>query len=97
MKIEIEISEKNEWARAPWWIIVDPRQNFHVGNEGMNNIAQMITGPFFSREEAEAELKNRRYDYSQSAAVYCKSGAYSGQYEKKISEAEKRIKNQNVK
>jgi len=80
MKIEIEVSESNEGTSAPYWLILDPTQNMRLD---INHLARMITGPFFSREEAEDQLSRRRYDYSKRASVYCMSGYYSGQYKKK--------------
>jgi hypothetical protein len=91
MKIEIEVSELNEGTSAPWWIIVDPRQSFEIGIQGVLNISQMVTGPFFSREEAENELQERRYDYGKSAAVHCRSGYHSRQYYDKIQAARKHV------
>ena len=81
MKIEIEVSDENEATESPWWIIIDPRQMmkpdcFHVAN--------MITGPFFSRKEAEDHLKYRRHAFSKRAVVYCHSGYNSGQYYSKF-------------
>lgn len=84
MKIEIEISEKNEHTRSPYWLIIDPRQNFEVGEQGLHNVASMITGPFFSREEGELWLKTRRYHFSKNARVYCHSGTDTFQYGEKV-------------
>mgnify|MGYP003452462006 FL=1 len=50
-------------------------------------LARMITGPFFSRKEAESALAGRRYDYSKRAVVYCKSGWNSDSYKRAIEEA----------
>ncbi len=84
MKVEIEISEECEGTSSPWWSIINPSQNFKTNEEGIYAIASMITGPFFSREEATRELKNRRYDYSEHAVVFCHSGYHSGQYSQKV-------------
>lgn len=85
MKIEIEISELNEGARSPWWMIVDPRQLMKVNDEqAIHNVASMITGPFFSREEAEIVLKTRRYNFGPNAHVYCASGCETKQYADKV-------------
>lgn len=85
MKIELEVSEKNEGTSYPYWLILDPRQNLSLD---VGTLAGMITGPFFSREEAEAELRNRRYDYSKRARVYCKSAYHSGSYKAAILNAQ---------
>ena len=74
MKISLEISERNEATAYPWWMIVDPRQNFKTNDEGLHNIAGMITGPFFSRAEAETILKQMRHHYGPNAKVFCASG-----------------------
>ena len=84
MKIEIELSDENECTSAPWWIIVDPRQNFQVDDRGVSNIANMITGPFFSREEAESSLEQRRHHYSKNAVVRCHSAYGTIQYASKV-------------
>lgn len=83
MKVEIEVSETNEGNNAPYWLILDPRRN---NGYGISSLAAQITGPFFSREEAENHLKRFGYNYSKRAAVYCKSGCYSPQYVKKFDE-----------
>ncbi len=89
MKIELEVSEDCEGTRAPWWMILDPSQNMSCDPHWL---ASMITGPFFSREEAERCLKNRRHHYSDRAVVYCHSGCYTDQYDEVMSLAEKKAK-----
>lgn len=84
MLIELEISEKNESTNAPWWLIIDPSQNFNVNDDGLYAIAGMITGPFFSRESAQEFLDRTRYSFSKNAKVYCHSGCYSDEYVKAI-------------
>lgn len=74
----IKVSEKNEATSYPYWIIIDPRQNFLTNNQGLHNIAGMITGVWFSREAAQKHLDQRRYFFSKNAKVYCHSG-YSSQ------------------
>lgn len=88
MKVELEVSDENEGTAEPWWVIVDPKQMmkpdpYHV-------MIGMITGPFFSREEANEVLKNRSQHYSNRAVVYCASGCYSNQYKQAYREAEKK-------
>lgn len=92
MKIEIEVSEKNEGTQAPWWMIIDPRQNLHTGREACFNIAGMITGPFFSREHAERVLQAQRYNFGKGAVVYCHSGHANRDYYEQISKAEREQK-----
>jgi len=79
MKIELEISEKNECTSEPWWVILNP--GFI---NSIESLAYAITGPFFSREEAQAELTNRRYTYGKNAVVYCHSGYRSKTYKTAI-------------
>ena len=88
MKIEIEVSDKNEGTAEPWWVIVDPKQMmkpdpYHV-------MIGMITGPFFSREEAQEYLDNHSHNYTRRAVVYCASGCYTNQYKKVYREAERK-------
>jgi hypothetical protein len=92
MKILIDVSTDTEATSSPWWLIIDPRQNFETSNQGAHNISAMITGPFFSREEAEKVLKHRRHHYSKNAVVYCASGCYTEQYDKAYREAWKEQK-----
>ena len=80
MEIKLNISELNECNARPFWIIIDPEQNFTKGKEGINNIASMITGLFFSREEAQEYLSGKSYHFSKNARVYCHSAVDYGQY-----------------
>jgi len=76
----IKISENHESTRAPFWIIIDPKQNFKTDEDGAYNVAGMITGVFFSRESATYFLKATRYNFSRNAVVYCASGVYSQEW-----------------
>jgi hypothetical protein len=78
MKIELEISEKNEGTAAPYWLIIDPKQMMRP--DACMVAMMMITGPFFSREAAVRQLKHRSYNYSKHAVVWCLSGYYSREY-----------------
>lgn len=88
MKIEIEVSEKNESTSYPWWIIIDPhtidRDPF---SRSVNGIAHCISGLFFSRESAQAYLDSHHYDFSKDARVYCKSGYHSLEYKQAFERA----------
>lgn len=88
MKIELQISDENEGTSYPWWFIVDPGRHF----KSAEGTAMCITGPFFSREEAEEQLSRRRYDYGKQAIVWCGSGYHSGRYRKAIDAATKEAK-----
>lgn len=77
IKVTVEISGDNESTSFPWWFIVRPGSGF---NSNPENVAHCITGPFFSRAEAERQLNCRRYDYGPKAIVWCGSGYRSGQY-----------------
>ena len=68
----------NEATRSPYWLILDPKQNM---NCDVYNLASQISGPFFSREDAENYLKSRCYNYSDRAVVFCHSGYYSKKYD----------------
>lgn len=81
MNITLTVSEENEATSYPWWIIVDPRQSFRCNP---HEIASMITGPFFSRKEAQDFLDATRYNFSKRAVVYCASGHNSRQYREAI-------------
>lgn len=81
IKIELEVSTDNEGTDSPWWLILDPRQNMRADP---HQLAGMITGPFFSRSDAEGFLKATRYNFSKNAIVYCHSGFYSRKYKEAI-------------
>ncbi len=68
-------SKDVESTSYPIWFIFDPRQMFVVDEPAQ--LAQMVTGPFFSRKSAENTLKNHRYNYGKNAMVWCHSGCYS--------------------
>ena len=63
--------DKNEATAYPWWAIV---------RKGSFGRYIMLVGPFFSREEAEAQRKRRIYDYGEKSFVFCYSGHESSQY-----------------
>jgi len=67
----------NEGTAAPYWLILDPRQMLRLD---VDVLAGMITGPFFSREDAQLYLKNKRYNFSKNAKVYCHAGHQSWKY-----------------
>ena len=76
----MKISEKNEGTSYPFWIIIDPKQNFNTGIQGLHNIAGMITGVWLSREAAQSYLDGHRYNFGPNAKVYCHSGCYSSDW-----------------
>ncbi len=79
-EIKKTLSEtKNESTSAPYWLILDPRQNMSCNIDMM---AHGITGPFFCREDAENFFKATRYNFSRHAHVYCLSGCHSRKYNK---------------
>ena len=81
---KIKLSGDNEGTSYPFWIIIDPQQNFVVNNQGLHNVASMITGVFFSRKSAQSHLDARRYNFSKNAKVYCHSGYYSYEWREAI-------------
>lgn len=90
MRIELEVSIENEGTRSPWWVIVDPKQMMKPDCHEV--MIGMITGPFFSRKDAQEHLESRPYRFSKRAVVYCASGCDSYQYDKAYSEAESKRK-----
>ena len=66
-----------ECTESPYWLILDPRQNMCCG---VYELASQITGPFFSRQDAQQHLDNRRHAFSNRAKVYCHSGYWSNKY-----------------
>lgn len=90
VKITLEVSEETEATASPWWIIIDPRQNFKTDEYGHHNIASMVTGPFFSRKEAKDYLESRRYNFGKNAQVYCHTGHKSAQYHNAYKDAKRK-------
>jgi hypothetical protein len=61
------------------WYTADLDDDFVIERiESM--IVHCITGPFFSRKDAEDHLKARHYGFSKKAYVYCHSGYWSRKY-----------------
>jgi len=89
MKIVLDVSDACEATAYPWWLILDPGKMWEGNAEG---IASMVTGPFFSRESAEAYMKSHQYHYkrhggySDKAVVYCHTGHKSPEYVKAFEE-----------
>ena len=90
MKIELEVSEEHEGTSAPWWMIIDPSQMMR--SDPATVAMGMVTGPFFSRKEAEDFLKATRYNFGKNPVVWCASGCYSKQYSDAYAKAENKIK-----
>jgi hypothetical protein len=84
MKIELEVSEDNEATASPWWLVIDPEQNFLTDTEGACHVANMIHGPFFSRAEGEQWRLENRHNLSPQAIVYCHSAPRGSQYYSKV-------------
>ena len=83
MKIELEVSEKNESTRSPYWLIIDHGKSMSK----CVDFSCQITGLFFSREEAETYLEERYYEFSKRAKVYCLSGHHGEAYDRSYNKA----------
>ena len=69
----------NESTEAPYWMIIDANE---MPCLDASAVADMITGPFFSRKDAEYYMNEvRPHAYSDKACVYCCSGYESDLYE----------------
>jgi hypothetical protein len=66
-----------ECTKFPYWLILDPHQMLSLD---VHVVASMITGPFFSREDAQRHLDGRKHAFSRHAEVYCHSGCWSSKY-----------------
>ena len=75
--ITFPMPENNEATASPYWLILDPHQ---MMRPDVDRLANMITGPFFSREDAQAHLEARRHHFSSRACVYCHTGYASQVY-----------------
>ena len=75
--IETLESADNESTSCPYWLILDPRQNMSCD---VYNLAGQISGPFFSREDANEYMESKKHHYSSKAVVFCHSGHYSRKY-----------------
>ncbi len=87
MKLTIDVSRNSEATSAPWWMIINPKQNMSIQIDACHNIASMITGPFFSRESAQTHLDLRRHAFGPNAVVFCHSGYWSNEYKDAYREA----------
>lgn len=76
--------DKNDYTSDPWWAITRESKIGTIGEV-------VLAGPFFSREQAEHQLKNRRYHYGGKARTYCFSGYDSYPYRKLREDAEKAL------
>ena len=76
-KVTVEVSERVESTSAPYWLVIDPKQ---MMSPDPMAVANMVTGPFFSREAAERHLKSRSHAFSSRAVVWCHSGCWSREY-----------------
>ena len=85
----MKISKKNEGTSFPFWVIIDPRQNFRTDRQGVHNVASMFTGVWLSRESALEYLKQKSYNFSDNARVYCLSGYYSSDWQELPKELKK--------
>lgn len=86
MEITLNVSPEHEGTASPYWLILDPKQNMSCD---IHQLAGQITGPFFSREEAQKHLDSKGYHYSHRARVYCLSGWEARQYDQAYRKAEK--------
>lgn len=65
--------DSNEATAHPWWMIVDPRRIRKSEAHDIGYPANMITGPFPSRQAAEDHLQAQRYNFGPHAGVWCHS------------------------
>ena len=73
-----------EATEYPWWVIIDPARAMlphpeDVGGFGpcdvsAEDLALVMTGPFFSRDAANAYLRKKKHRFSTRARVWCASG-----------------------
>ena len=66
-----------EATEAPYWLILDPHQ---MMKPDVFDLSSMITGPFFSRAEAQEHLSARRHAFGKHAVVFGASGYWSRRY-----------------
>jgi len=81
----------NESTESPYWLILDPKQNMSCD---VFMLASQITGPFFSREDAQKHLSGRHYAFSERAKVFCMSGYWSFRYKEYYRNIEKEKTNE---
>lgn len=87
--IETLVATEREFTSAPYWLIIDTDGKREIS--GIREVASMITGPFFSRKDAQDYLDARRYNFSDGAKVYCKSGHESPKYARLWKWVEERV------
>ena len=67
-EVVLSHGDNNEATAVPYWGIVQYTRSKRV---------VMLAGVWFNREDAEAYLKAKAYNFPKSAVVYCFSGHYS--------------------
>lgn len=81
--ITIKTSPNNESTEAPCWFVIDPGKHLSYSDyRNVNLLADLVQGPFFSRDEAEKFLCGNKHNLSGKAVVYCKATPYGSYYNK---------------
>ncbi len=90
MKIELEVLERENGVEFPWWFILDGGPETDLCK---TDRAYWIKGPFFSRAEADEQLKVEIHNHGEGAKVKCASAFHSYSYKQAIYAAEnKKVK-----
>lgn len=72
VKLEFPMPD-NEACSAPYWMILDPgKPNGAMSDDGLSDadLARMVAGPFFSRDEARDFLDANRHNFTAKAVVW---------------------------
>ena len=74
----VAASNDNEATEIPYWVIIDPKHQLLTLDT--NRCFYWFTGPFFSRESAQAHLERTKHNHTDKARVWCLSGHESEKY-----------------
>lgn len=73
-----------EAMEFPWWAIIDPDRikayRGRTDDQRIHDAAGAVTGPFLSRESAEAHLRAKAHNYGPHAVVFGMTGHNSADW-----------------
>lgn len=79
VRVEFPMPENRDFCKAPYWMIIDPGhrcgcaedyEGYTIDDLTDREVAYMVTGPFFSREEADKYLAAHKKYFTPKAVVW---------------------------
>lgn len=68
--------QETEATDSPWWVIIKPRGMIHSASD----ISSRLTGPFFSRQDAQDHVNARKHAFNDKTEIWCLSGYWSRKF-----------------